>query len=185
MFDESQPEPIVAPNTENQTTFYGDDKEANYDGVYRLDGSRKFKNHYDRLSKHNRGVVGEWFDRAECRRDENLQIFDAIANFLELPKYQHNIARTEFKQVSLRDWSSPNGIDVFLIATLICAVVCLKDPRFERAYNPDRNPTSNDDLFLQFFENVPYRESEIRSCYQKALRHVDWEPTDWTNYKNE
>jgi hypothetical protein len=185
MFNELQPEPIVGPNTENRTKFHGDDKEANYDGVYRLDGSRKFKNHYDRLSRHNRGLVGKWFDQEKRREDDNIQILNTIANFLELSKYQHNIARAEFKQVSLRDWSSPDGIDVFLIATLICAVICLKDPRSGRAYNPDRDPASNDDLFLQFFEDVPYRKSELRSCYQKALRHVSWEPTDWTHYKNE
>lgn len=182
MFDELQPEPIVGPNTENRTKFHGDDKEANYDGVYRLDGSRKFKNHYDRLSRHNRGLVGKWYSQEKLRQDENLQIFDAIANFLELPKYQYNVARTEFKQIPLRDWSSPDGIDVFLVATMICAVVCLKDPRFGRAYHPDRNSESNDELFLRLLENVPYRESEIRSCYQKALRHIDWEPIDWTTF---
>lgn len=185
MYDESQPEPFVEPDTENRTKFHGNDPDANYDGEYRLDKSRKFKNHYHRLSRHNCGVLGKWYDQGKRRRADNLGIFDAVANFLELPTYQHTVARTEFERVPLREWSSPNGIDVILVSIMICAIICRKDPRFGREYNPDRNNESNDELFVQLLDRLRYRKSEIRSCYQKALSHVWWEPVDWTAYRSE
>jgi len=184
MYDESQPEPIVEPDTENKTNFYGNDIEAKYPTTYRLDGSRKFKNHYDRLSKHNRGVLGKWYDQDKRREADNLAILDSIANFLDLPEYHHRVARQEFNRVPHKEWSSPNGIDVIITAFIICAVVVFKDPRFGREYNPDRKDKSQDELFLKLIRRLPYRDSVIRSCYQKALAHVEWEPVDWNEYIN-
>ena len=149
MYDESQPEPIVESDTENKTTFYGNDIEANYDGVYRTDESRQFKNHYDRLSKHNRGLLGKWYSKEKRREADNLAILDAVANYLEFPEYQHRVAREEFSRVPLKKWSSPNGIDAIITAVMICAVVGLKDTRFSREYNPDRADESQDELFLK------------------------------------
>lgn len=179
MYDESQPEPIVEPETENKTTFHGDDLPKKYGSVYRLDGSRQFKNHYDRLSKHNRGVCGKWFPQEKRREADNLAIFDSIANYLEFPRYQHMVARQEFSRIPLRDWSSPNGIDVIITSIIVCAVIGLKDPRFGREYNPDRKDESQDDLFLKLIMSLSYKDSVVRSCYQKVLRHVEWEPVNW------
>jgi hypothetical protein len=184
MYDESQPEPIVEPDTENKTIFHGNDTEANYGEGYRLDNSRKFKNHYDRLSRHNRGVLGKWYPQEKRREADNLAILDVVANYLEFPEYQHRVARQEFGRVPLKDWSSPNGIDAIITSIMICAVVGLKDPRFGREYNPDRKDESQDELFLKLLRSLPYRASVVRSCYQKALRHVEWEPVDWDEYIN-
>lgn len=183
MYDESKPEPIVEPDTDNNTEFYGNDLYADTANTYRLDGSRKLKNHYDRLSRHNRGVVGKWYDQTERRRQDNLLIFDAVANNLELPEYLRRVGRIEFQNVPLRDWSSPNGIDVVLVSVMICAVVLLKDPRSGRVYNPDRADKNQDPLFLTLFNSLSYRGSVTRSCYQKTLQHVGWTPVDWTDYE--
>lgn len=184
MYDESQPEPVVEPDTENKTIFYGNDQDANYQGKYRLDKSRQFKNHYDRLSRHNRGVLGKWYNQEKRRAFDNLAILDTVANYLEFPEYQHRVARQEFSRVPLKEWSSPNGIDAALSAIMICAVVALKDTKFNREYNPDRNDESQDELFLKLMQSLSYRDSVVRSCYHKALRHVEWEPVDWTEYIN-
>ena len=185
MYNELQQEPIVEPDTENKTTFYGNDTEANYPDKYRLDGSRQSKNHYDRLTRHNRGLLGKYYDRAIVRRNDNLAILDAVANSVELPEYHHRIARNEIERAPLSKWSSPNGIYTILSAIMICAVVCLKDPRYNRTYNPDRNDETNDDLFDQLLDRFSYSDSQIRSCYQKVLRHVGWEPVDWTDHRND
>ena len=182
MYDESKPEPIFESDTDNHTKFYGDDPKADYFGYTRLDGSRMFKNHYDRLSKQNRGLNGKWFSQGERRRQDNLMIFDAIANSLELPKYHHTGGRIEFEQMPIKKWSSPDGIDVFLVAIMVCAVVFLKDSRYERRYNPDRNDENNDKLFVQLIQDLSYRDSEIRSCYQKVLYRFNWRSFDWSEY---
>jgi len=184
MYDESQPEPVIEPETENETKIHGYDADANYHGEYRLDKSRKFKNHFDRLSKHNRGLNGKWFDQAKKREVENLAIFDIAASRVELTVYHHKVARQEFSRVPLSKWSSPNGIDTFLSAIMICAIILKKDPRFSREYNTDRKDESQDELFLELMQGLPYRKKDVRSCYQKALRHVRWEPVDWNEYIN-
>lgn len=180
MYDESKPEPIVESDTDNHTKFYGTDPTADYFGDTRLDGSRMFKNHYDRLQRQNRGLNGKWFPQDERRRQDDLMIFDVIANFLELPKYHHSIGRIEFEQMPLKELTSPNGIDVFLVAIMVCAVVFLKDSRFERAYNPDRNDENNDELFVRLIRKLSYRDSELRSCYQKVLCRFNWRSFDWS-----
>ena len=184
MYDESQPEPVIEADTENKTIFHGDDADANYHGEYRLDKSRKFKNHYDRLSRHNRGVNGKWYNQEKKRAAEKLAVLDTVAGLLEFPLYHHKVARQEFSSVPVNEWSSPNGIDTLLSAIMICAAVMHKDPRFSREYNPDRNDESQDELFLKLMQGISYRKKDVRSCYQKALQHVRWEPVDWNEYIN-
>ena len=184
MYDESQPEPVIEAETENKTIFHGDDADANYQGEYRLDKSRKYRNHYDRLSRHNRGVNGKWFNQEKKRAADKLAVLDIVANFLELSEYHHRVARQEFSRTPVEEWSSPDGIDTLLCAIMVCAVVMQKDPRFSREYNPDRKDELQDELFLELMQGLSYRKKDIRSCYHKTLRHVQWEPVDWNEYIN-
>lgn len=176
MYDESKPEPITAHDTENHTKFYWNDKNCNYPATYRLDGSRKFVNHYHRLFRHNRGVNGKWIKKDARRKRDNLIALDAIVSQLELPELHHRVARMELERAPLSKWSTPNGIDVYLVSIMICAVICLRDPRLNRPYHPDRNDESQDELFLRLMNHLQYRQSDVRSCYQKVLKHVNWGP---------
>jgi len=180
MYDENGPEPTFELNTDNATKFYWRDPKANYPRERRFDDSREFANHYHRLYKHNLDVVGKWNDQPKVRKRDNLAIFDAVANYLDVPEYHHKVAKTQFESCPLSKWSSPDGIDVTLVSIMCLAVILQRDPRMGRAYNPDRGTNNNDSLFVTLLDNLGYRQKDMRSCYQKTLAHIKWKMVDWT-----
>lgn len=166
MYDESQPEPSVEPDTLNHTKFYG--SEVGNDR--RLDETESRSEHYRRLANLNRGIwVGEWADKTALRNADNLAIFDSIAGQLELSPHQKRIGRLQFGELNLRELSSPNGIDAKLVAIITCAIVCREDGRF---YHPSRAAKNNDWLFVDLLDSFDYRDSVIHSCYRKVLNRV-------------
>jgi hypothetical protein len=80
-FDETQPEPIVTPDTPNRTRLNSEEAPSGY----RLDGFETFEDHYDLLNKINSGThirawdnpYDTWTDPVLMRRADNLALFDA------------------------------------------------------------------------------------------------------------
>jgi hypothetical protein len=176
MYDENQREPAVWPDTDNHTKFHPDDDEANYDGWRRLDKSRTYEGHYSVLDSLNKGIwTGFWADNDKRRRQDNLAIYDAIVDTLELTEFQQRVGRDEFDLLSLSELSSPgpDGIDVYLVATAVAALVVKWDTserrlKTIRAYHPKRKPENNDELFESFLADFPYSKGTIDRCYQKV-----------------
>lgn len=176
MYNENSREPTVWPDTDNHTKFHPDDDEANYDGWRRLDKSRTYEGHYSVLESLNKGIwTGFWADNDKRRRQDNLAIYDAIVDTLELTDFQRRVGRDEFDLLPLSELSSPgpDGIDVYLIATVVAALVVKWDTterrlKTVRAYHPKRKPENNDELFEAFLADFPYSKGTIDSCYQKV-----------------
>lgn len=164
-YDESQPEPSTAPDTDNHTKFHPDD--AEYDTKKRLDGTATFEQHYARLASHNAGVYnGKWADKTKLRKQDNLAVFDAIACQLELTKYQKKTGREEFSRLNLRELSTPNGIDATLVAVMVAAVVARRDGRM---YHPQSSKESGDGLFSALLADLGYEsESVLHSAFGKV-----------------
>lgn len=169
MYDENRPEPSTEPDTPNATRFYGIESDAGY----RLDGTESFEQHYTRLANLNTGVFnGKWaVDESERWKTEDLAIYDAMAGHLELTPYQKSAGRVVFDGLSLRELSSPNGIDAPLVAIMVAAVVCRRDGRL---YHPNRDDSVNDPLFTKLLDEFGYRESVIHSCYAKVVERTDF-----------
>jgi hypothetical protein len=180
MYDENQREPAVWPDTDNHTKFHPDDDDANYPGYRRLDGSRTFEGHFGVLESLNKGIwLGFWADNDKLRRQDNLAIYDAIVDSLELTPFQREVGRTEFDKLSLRELSSPgpNGVNVYLVAIIVAALVIEWDSesrrmKSHRVYHPNRTPENNDELFEELLAAYPYSKRTIRKCYQKVRVRV-------------
>jgi hypothetical protein len=176
MYDENNREPPVWPDTDNHTKFHPDDDEANYYGVKRLDNSRTYRGHYSVLKSYNEGIwTAFWADNDKRRRQDNLAIYDAVVDTVELTDFQRRVGRTEFDLLSPSELSSPgpDGIDVYLVATVVAALVAKWDTdgrrlKTVRAYHPRRKPENNDELFEAFLSSFSYSKKTIASCYQKV-----------------
>lgn len=169
-YDEREPEPATAPDTENKTKFFGSDSAAGYSGSRRLDGIESFDDHYNRLALLNTGLyTGPWGDNEQLRRNDNLAIFDVLAGQLELTPHQKASGRLAFGTLNLSKLSSPNGIDAALVAIMVCAAVCREDGRM---YHPSRSDESNDELFVSVIDDLGYRESVVQSCYATVRDRV-------------
>ena len=170
MFDESQPEPATAPDTNNHTNFYGSDTSATA-GSRRLDGTESLDDYYSRLANLNRGIwTGEWADKTQLRNADNLAVFDAISSQLELTDWQKQIGREAFGELNIRKLSSPNGIDTPLVAIMTAAMACQPDGRI---YHPNRGADTNDGLFVSLLADLGYRDRVVRSCYAKVADRVN------------
>lgn len=178
MYDENQREPAVWPDTDNHTKFHPDDDEANYDGWRRLDKSRTYEGHYSVLDSLNKGIwTGFWADNDKRRRQDNLAIYDAIVDTLELTPFQREVGRNEFDMLSLSELSEPgpDGINVYLVATIVAALVIEWDSegrrlKSRRVYHPNRK--DNDELFEALLSKFPYSDSTIRRCYGKVRTRI-------------
>ena len=169
MYDENESEPLTQPDTDNATKFHPGD--ADHDSQYREDGTATFEQHYSRLARHNTGVFnGKWADENKRARQDKLAVFDALAGQLELTPYQKETARREFDNLSVRDLSSPAGIDVPLVAVMVAAVVARRDGRM---YHPAANEESNDALFTALLDSLGYcDDSLLHSAFGKVHYRV-------------
>jgi hypothetical protein len=164
MYDESESEPLTQPDTNNATKFHPGD--ADHDSKYRADGTATFEQHYSRLARLNTGVYnGKWVDEDKRARQDKLAIFDCLSGQLELTPYQKQEARREFDNLSVRDLSTPGGIDTTLVAVMVAAVVARRDGRM---YHPQANEESNDALFLALLDDLGHDdESVLHSAFGK------------------
>lgn len=145
--EETEPSPVLTPDTENATHFDPDD-------VY---GSPPVN--YERLRLYNRNT---WKDRREenkevTHRRDNLAILDAISGQLELTDYQKSEARRIFDNLSLGDLGKPAR----LIAFGVCIVVANEDVRNGNRYHPQMNDP--DDLFVNIIDQLGFTERQIHS----------------------
>jgi hypothetical protein len=166
-WDESKPEPLTSPDSDNASEFYGFDHLASFETERRLDGSETFEDHYARLSEYNRGFrTGRTrMDTATLRRQDNLALFDALSCQLELTPHQKRRGRLLFDTLPLSAWSSPGGIDAALVALMVAAVVAREDGRI---YHPNRLDENNDAEFVRLIRELGYSKKAVRSAYAKV-----------------
>ncbi len=154
MYDESEEEPIVTPDTVNATHFHAAEAPP---------GERK---KYARLHGYNTGVYnGEWANKTELRRLDNLALFDAISSQLDLTNYQKRRGRGLFDSFNLNHF----GHRAELVAFCICAYVCRKDGRI---YHPKRAERNNDDLFREFANRLLESNRTIEACYNRVSQEL-------------
>lgn len=145
--EETEPSPVLTPDTENATHFDPDD----------VHGSTSVN--YERLRLYNRNT---WKDRREenkevTHRRDNLAILDAISGQLELTDYQKSEARRVFDDLDLGNLGKPAR----LIAFGVCIVVANDDVREGNRYHPQMN--NPDELFEGMIDDLGFTESQIHS----------------------
>ncbi|MFC6717927.1 hypothetical protein ACFQGT_09830 [Natrialbaceae archaeon GCM10025810] len=149
-FDESEEEPIISPDTENATHFHS------------VEAPEKHRKKFRRLHGYNTGVYnGQWADKAELRRLDNLAVFDAVSSQLELTPFQKRRGRLLFDSLDLRRI----GYRASLVAVCVAAYVCREDGRM---YHPYRKSENNDELFVEFLEYLGERPTVAAKCYNKV-----------------
>ncbi len=151
MFDESEEEPIVSPDTENATHFHA------------IEAPPDERKKYQRFHGYNTGVYnGEWQDNDEIRRLDNLALYDAVSSQLELSNYQKRRGRELFDSLNLNDF----GHRAILIIVCICSYVCREDGR---VYHPSRSINHNDELFVGFVSELDESPREVAACYERVV----------------
>jgi hypothetical protein len=136
----------------------------------RLDGFESFAEYYNRLAEYNRGTrTGRnRADRTLIGQRDNTVVFDTVASRLELTRYQRSRARIMFGRLDLRKLSTPNGIDVYVVAFMVCAVACRDDGRL---YHPNRG--DNDELFVELADDLEIVDRLARSAYSKIIEAIE------------
>lgn len=161
MYDESQPEPLTEQDSPNHTKFFTSDAETR-----RLDGSESHESWYSRLALYNDGVTtGQQSNRELRHQQDDLAVYDAVVGSLECTPHQKRRGRHLFDELSLREFVSPNGIDVALVALCVAAHVVREDGR---VYHPSRGADCNDKLFRAFIDDHEYDDRHIHKCYAKV-----------------
>ena len=122
-YDEDEPEPITTPDTENATHFHADDID---EVTFRKDSGESTESHYRRLAMLNTGLWnGKWENKEALHRQDNLALFDAIADSMDLTDYQHRRGRLLFDRFPLGTF----GYDARYVAFAIGALVAEQDGR--------------------------------------------------------
>lgn len=142
---ETEPSPVLTPDTENATYF--DPSEVN----------ESTSVNYRRLRLYNRNT---WHDRREenkpvTRRRDNLAILDALSGQLDLTDYQKDKARRTFDQLHIKDIGEP----VQLIAFCVCTVVANEDVPDGYRFYPQMNDP--DELFVEIADNLDFTVSQL------------------------
>lgn len=154
-FDESQPEPIVSPDTDNATQFHPDEAPP------------ELREQFERFERYNSGLYnGDWVDKAKIRRIHNLAIFDAISGQLELTEYQKRRGRQIFDRINLRRFGHP----VELVAFCVCMWVAREDGRL---YHPKRSSENNDTLFAELADDLDFRLGLVESCFNRITEVIE------------
>lgn len=154
MYDENEEEPIVSPDTENATHFHA------------VEAPPDKRKKYKRFHGYNTGLYnGEWANKTELRRLDNLGVYDAISSQLELTNYQKRRGRRLFDSLNLKLL----GYKASIVAFCVCAYVCREDGRM---YHPKRSERNNDILFLQFAEQLKVSEGRVEACYNRIASEL-------------
>lgn len=172
-FDETMPEPIVTPDTPNETKF---NPEEAPDGL-RLDGSESFCDHYSLLRLLNRGthtragncVKKDFYDRKQSRYLENLGVFDSVACQLDLPDNYKRWGKKQFKKLHYKNFSSPydGGMGIAWAAFCACSYVCWQGGWRTHPNQPDRNPH-----FKTIQEDLGITDGKFRTWYGRFENQI-------------
>lgn len=154
-FDESKPEPIVTPDTDNATKFHPDEAPPN------------LRQQFARFERYNSGIYnGDWADKAKLRRIDNLALYDAVSSQLELTDYQKREGRRTFDRINLNRL----GYHADLVAFCVCMWVVRRDGRM---YHPKRADHNNDDLFVEIAERLGFRPRHIEACFNRVRELIE------------
>ncbi len=154
MFDENEEEPIISPDTENATHFHA------------VEAPPEQRKKYSRFHGYNTGLYnGEWANKAELRRVDNLGLYDAISSQLEMTNYQKQVGRGLFDSLNLKLL----GYRASLVAFCVCAYVCRQDGRI---YHPKRSDRNNDTEFLRLAEQLDVKETKIEACLNRVSKEL-------------
>jgi hypothetical protein len=94
-------------------------------------------------------------------------IFDIVVSQLELTPHQKARSWFVLEQLDIKELSSPGGIDTYVCAFVVAAIVCREDGRM---YHPNRS--DNDELFVEVARNLELTDDLVRSAYGKILQEV-------------
>lgn len=150
-FDENRGEPLVGPDTPNNTKFHPEDAPPERWAIF------------ERLRSYNQGTrTGQGTDQKLKRNQEKLARYDAISNQLELTAQQKREGRMVMEYLNLGTF----GYTTELVAFCICALVARRDGRM---YHPNRNDENNDSGFLNVAESVlkPRDQKLVIKCMHK------------------
>jgi hypothetical protein len=174
-FDESKPEPFGEPNTNNSTKFYPYDKKVP-DG-FRESGFILYYRFYDKLMKINRGthrhLEHDPRQIVMCkdmgRRDDNLNIFDAISDSLDIIDGRRRWAKKLFGRFDYKKYSQPDdqGGTVMLLAVCTCAYVCWKDGLNTHPNHPEKDPR-----FIDMLQELGIDNGEFQKWYGKMENEI-------------
>lgn len=154
MYDENEQEPIVSPDTDNATHFHYTEAP--------IEHQAKFK----RFHGYNSGIYnGSWADETKIRRLDNLNLFDAIANWLDLTRYQHRHGRELFDELPLKQL----GYRAEIVAFCVCIVVARADDRY---YHPQRSDAHNDRLFDDVAKTFSEGPDRITACLNRVQERL-------------
>ena len=177
-YDETRQTPYIEPDRKNSTKF---NKEEAPPG-WRLSGYETYEVYYDLLSKMNRGTHRRsetdhtkiWTYRKQLRRSDNLQLFDAISDTIDMIDRRRRLAKSLFKKFDYKKYSQPGdgGTTVALLAVCTCAYVCWKE---DLQTHP--NHTQKDERFQKILDELNVDNGEFEKWYGKMthqLRKEGW-----------
>jgi hypothetical protein len=172
-FDESKPEPFGEPNTKNSTKFHPEEAP---DGD-RATGFISYEDYYSKLRKINRGTHRHLESRPErvvmCkedgRRDDNLNLFDAVSDSLDIIGGRRRWAKKLFGTFNYKRYSQPSdsGGTVALLAVCTCAYVCWKD-----GLNTHPNHSERDPRFTHMLQEFGIDNDEFTKWYGKMENEI-------------
>lgn len=182
-FDESEPEPIVSPDTQNASKFHPEEAEGPKHQWQRdaLLKNRNVRTRYDEFKKF-RWMNNGRGDRRTSRGNTKLhqmmdrkQRFDAISSQLDMTPYQKRLGREVRDSKPLRKMG---GDDEYL-AFCLCAFICRngryakRTPESERKlYYPDRPRETNDERFVNLAESLGLDKTTIKKCMGRMNENV-------------
>lgn len=126
MYDEMQGEPFSEANTENKTKFHFNDAIAEQYDDYLGDAPWELPAQWRRFHGYQNGIWNwNWADKKKLYRQDNDQMFDAIAGQIGLTRFQKERARDIFRQIHYSTYGS--YYRVLDIAFYVCVFVANED----------------------------------------------------------
>lgn len=168
-FDETKPEPIVTPDTNNRTKLNPEDAPREP----REDNSEMKPHFYRVLNLMNRGTHSRagnnlyelWTDEKIMRISDNLAVYDAVSSQLDLPDHLKRWGRKLYGRLDLRAYrrQSEKGMGAVLAAIAVCAFVCKQNGWKTHPNHPDKQ-----DELADLLENLGITDSEFRTVYGRV-----------------
>lgn len=163
-FDETEPEPITEPDTENATRLNPSEGEA----------PENDPDFWNRLSKLNTGAVEnslggrDSWDHVTVRKQERLRSWDVISGQLELNDWGKRRGRDIFANLTLEKF----GVDMNMVAYCLGILVVRGDSRSRRSFHPQRRDRDNDDLFLTVADDHDFDKDRVDSVMQRLIHKL-------------
>lgn len=175
-FDESDPEPVVSPDTPNQTKInYQEVSEPELLDAFQLNRGTHSKRWEMKLFQRMNSGRGNRLqtNRKLLQKMDRLARFDAISSQLGMTTYQKRVGRYLREHPVLRNLGFRDEIVALSLCTFVCRYgkYAQRTPESERdIYHPCRKAENNDKRFVDLVKSLGIREREMQKCMGK-MRH--------------